>query len=427
MKPASARFAVAAFSAVLFLATSTAHAAGFEKSLLWSARSAAQAGAVTGSIEGAEALYFNPAGLEKTSGNGEISLNFSPTLSKFDGANPFQNAGTVGGKTGFSPIAALLASYRVNNDLSVGAGYYVSGGNKAKFENLDYSAGPVGPPTGGYTDTLVETDLAITELSLGAGYQIMRGLRVGAAWRAVMVDADFATITPLGAGTYGTIKVTDIGATRYNGYRLGVQYDSDDQRWGVGAAYRSSVKFTADGDGTRVTSGASPTTTQLGVVDVGNIFPQQLNVGAWFKLNSEWRISPEYSFTNYSQANSLDFSRGLTASITQNWKNQHIVRLGTEYKAVGSMPIRAGYSYTSQVTPSDFARSTFASPGAGHTIAVGTGMGISDMDFDVAAEYAMASGKGRNIQTTAGFPSVGTETDFKSHAYALHLSGKYHF
>lgn len=423
--------------AIALLSTQSVFAAGFEKSQTWSAAAVGQASAVVGSTSGAEALYFNPAGLESTTGK-EFSLNFSPTISKFSGANPYQTAGTattVDGSTQFSPVGALLFSYKANEKLGIGLGYYVSGGTKAKFENLDYTSAPVAGVSAAFRPT-VETNLAVMEAALGAGYEVMPGFRVGAAWRVVMVDADFSTIIRTGASSYVNGSVSDISATRWNGYKLGAQYDAPNKAWGLGVDYRSGVNFIAKGTGAVVQSSAPTTTTPVGDTEIENSFPQQLALGGYTKITPDLRMALEYSFTNYSDDTALLVRGGLSGvfgspqlRLAQNWKNQHVVRIGFEHTGTGMVPIRFGYAYTSQVTPSDYARSTFASPGAGHAITLGSGVTMGSWDIDAAAEYSFASGLGHNQSTiNPGLSTeVPTDTDFKSHALVAHLSGKMHF
>jgi long-subunit fatty acid transport protein len=399
--------------------SSSVFAAGFEKSILWSASAAAQGGAVVGSSKGAEALYFNPAGLEQSRPSGEASLNFSPTFARFDGAPPIQARGTVEGKSTFSPVGALLVSYKPMEKLGVGVGYYVSGGTKATFEGLDYTN-----LDADFTNkSTVETDLSITEASLGAGYEIIPGLRFGAAWRVTMVDADFSTVSGSAAVAVANVHVRDIKKTRWNGFRLGTQYEAPDKSWGLGASYRSEVKFNAKGAGTQDTqlaSGAASVTT-LGDTYAASLFPQQLNVGGYTKAAQSLKVSLEYSFTNYSKNDAIVFSGGLNTRIVQDWKNQHIGRVGFEYTGM-NMPLRLGYAYTSQVTPTDRARSTFASPGKGHAIAVGSGLSLmQDLDVDFAGEYAFSKGTGQN------YTEVAAPAEFKARAYVAHLSAKYHF
>ena len=115
--------------------------------------------------------------------------------------------------------------------------------------------------------------------------------------------------------------------------------------------------------------------------------------------------------------------------IPQHWKNMHVVRLGGEYTGM-SLPLRLGYAWTSQVTPTEYARWTCASPGPGHSVTVGSGMIIMNgIDLDGALEYAWAGGKGQNGGTVSPLPTqeVATESDFKSRAFAAHISAKYHF
>ncbi len=420
------------------LTSSSAFAAGFEKSLMWSAESAGQAGAVISTTEGAESLYFNPAGLANSTAAGEVSLNFSPTFSKFSGANPFQNnttdstPGAVDGKQGFSPIMGALVSFKPTSQLGIGAGYYVSGGTKSKYEGLNYTN--VSAANDYQLSPTVETDLAITEVALGAGYEVMPGLRFGAALRMIMVDADFSTAGVVAAAgnnpatAISNVTISDIKATRYNAYKLGFQYDNPEHTWGVGANYRSGVKFIANGttSGNFEQATGAPTAMTGGTADLENTFPQQFVIGGYSKVTPMLRISPEYSYTNYSK-NKVLAIRGTVngtalSNITQNWKNQHIGRLGFEYGGANAMPIRFGYAYTSQVTPSDRVRSTFASPGSGHAIAAGTGMMLGgNIDVDVAGEYSFAKGKGTNS------PEVASEYEFKSRAFAAHLSAKYKF
>ncbi len=405
------------------LLSSAAIAAGFEKAQTWNAKAAAQGGAVVGSVSGAESLYFNPAGLVGSASNGEVSANFSPTFSQFTGTNPQSTAGSISGSTGFSPVFGLLASYKPTPKLGIGAGYYVSGGTKAKFENLDYSN------YNANFDSLkptVETNLAITEAAIGAGYEVAPGFRIGLAWRVLMVNAKFSTVGTNGTTVLQETMIDNIKATRWNGFKLGAQYEEPNHRWGLGTDFRSGVGFTASGDTTVLQETAAPgnfTTTDIGKSDIDNSFPYQISLGGWTRITELFRFGYQYDFTNYNQNKALVIRNAVgTSTIVQNWKNMHVVRLGGEYTGK-ALPIRFGYAFTSQVTPSDRARSTFASPGAGHSFTVGTGTIVGNgIDVDGALEYAFAGGTGRNVSG-----EVPADADFKTHAYAVHLDAKYHF
>jgi hypothetical protein len=68
----------------------SANAAGFEKSIVWGGRSSGVAGIATPYIQGADALYFNPAGLAGDKEGQTLSFNISPTQSSFKGPSTTQ-------------------------------------------------------------------------------------------------------------------------------------------------------------------------------------------------------------------------------------------------------------------------------------------------------------------------------------------------
>lgn len=418
------------------LVSSQALAAGFEKTFNWGAKAVSQGGAVVGSTSGSEALYFNPAGLVTNSTGGDVTLNFSPTFSQFNGQHAGSNsAPSVDSKSGFSPIIGANVAYQLSEKLGVGIGYYVAGGTKSRYENLDYSGVNANYAT---LKPLVEADLAVTELAVGGGYEVAPGLKIGAAWRAIFVKANFAS-TVIGASptfVLQNLKINDIKDTKLNGFKLGAQYQNADKSWGLGANFRSAVKFTGKGDGggaAEVGANGSDLTLGSGKVDVSNQFPMQIVLGGFSKLGESSKIALEYSFTNYAQNRRLDLNGSLTGGtagtvvldnrdIDQNWKNQHVARIGYECNSM-ALPLRAGYALTSQVTPDNRARSTFASPGLGHSFAVGTGFAAMDaMEVNFAGEYSFAGGKGTNPND-----AITTEKDFTTKAYVLHTGLSYKF
>ena len=390
-----------------------ADAAGFEKSMLWSGKAVGQGGAVVGSVSGAESLYFNPAGLAKGNGpNGDVSINFSPTISKFSGPAPYR-AGSLDSKSGFSPVAGGMASYQLSPQLGFGIGYYVSGGTKSEYDDIDYSSLNAQFNS---TKATVKTDLAITEAALGVGYEVMPGLRIGAAWRPTFVAADFSTMAYIQNAAIANISVNDLKKTRWNGYKLGLQYAPVDSPWGLGLGYRSSVSFIAEGksSGTIENATAAGNSTPMtgGTATIANTFPEQATAGMFYKISDTFRLALEYSFTHYSRDNRLNLTGSVTApagtlgatsttiplrNITEDWKNMHVGRIGGQYALSEATVARLGYAWTSQVTADQFARNTFSSPGTGNAITIGAGHACTpSIDLDGAFEYSWASGTGKN-------------------------------
>ena len=52
--------------------------------------------------------------------------------------------------------------------------------------------------------------------------------------------------------------------------------------------------------------------------------------------------------------------------------------------------------FTSKVTSEKYARATFSAPGVGHTLVVGSGFDFGAWDVDVAVDYSLVRGDGRN-------------------------------
>lgn len=405
------------------------HASGYEKSVLWGGQSAGVGGVATPYVSGAEALFFNPAGLAKDKEGSEVSFQFSPTWSQFKG--PVNNQNTIeSSEKAISPVVALLFGKSINDKVGIGAGYYVAGGSKAKYLGVNFP---------GFTSTAdVYTDLTITEFSIGGGYKVNDKLKVGLAWRIVMANAEFATVDRVASTQIANPKLTGLKDTRYDGFRIGAQYEYD-EKTRFGLSWRSEVNLTAEGNisGTVIT----PTITPSLYENPGKVkttFPMALTLGIQHDLE-DWKLFAEYVWTQYSRVHAIDIEGiiGTTAAspsgatVEQRWLDQHNLRLGTEYTKT-AWPIRAGFVYTSQVTNSDYARATFTPPAAAYTLTLGTGkmlkVGERDFQFDIAGEYSTVKGDGNGAASGASSATddirAGT---YEAQAYALHMGLNYKF
>jgi len=402
-------------AAIAALAGQSASAAGFEKSILWSGKYAGQGNAAVSSVSGAESIYFNPANLAGSKGT-DLSVNLSPTFSKFTG--PAATSGTtVEGKQTFSPIFGALASYAINEKLALGVGSYVSAGASSEFEGVT-AGGKVHNP---------KTSLSAIEYALGAGYEVMPGLKIGGSYRITQVNADFTFmkefVTTSGEPN-GSVSLSDMSTTNAKGFRLGASYTGD--KWAVGANYRSAIDFTLEGASAALT----PFGAAVGsAATASSTLPAQLSVGGHYTFSPEWDVNAEYVYTNYEKVNQLNLTGMIgstnlaNAPVPMNWSNQSNYRLGAIYSGMPNWTWRAGYVYTSQVTNSALARSTLAPPGAAHSFTAGFTTGLtSQMDLSAAAEYATASG------TATATTSAGTLAgDYKASGFMAHTGVSYKF
>jgi len=416
----------------LALPAAEAWSAGYEKATTWSGRYVGIGGAAASIASGSEAIYFNPAGLAGTE-RAEASLNLSPTFAQLEGKMPSYSPNaqfSVEGNRKMAPVAGTTAAYPVSDRFSVGLGFYVVGGMKAFYEDVSFQAIA---PWATLTPT-VKADLAITEFALGTAYQLTPRWKIGAAWRVVDVNTDFSTAKMSltnGVPVLRNIHFEGMSDTRYDGVRLGVQYQAPDDRWGFGAVWRNEVAFEARGK----TSGVfqAPVggiqTLPGGTASIKNVLPQQFSLGFYYRETPELTLLAEYSWTEYSANRVLDVTGNLgptsldtSGDITQNWCNVSNIRLGAEYTGFGPWALRAGYVYTTRATPSDQARATFSVPGHGHTFTLGVGRSLRErVEINAALEYSFASGRGSNAADGI------TEGSFRSDAVVLHTGAMYRF
>lgn len=438
-------------AAVVFVAGQTAAAAGFEKGLMWSGRYAGLAGLTTSYVDGAQSLAFNPAGLAVPEGyivgwsdkrrGPELSLNFSPTAARFRG--PLTTPAEVDGSWTFSPVFGAVASFKPMEGLGIGVGGFVTGGTRSRFEDVDFSGFN---PNFDELRPTIEAELNIIEMSVGAGYELFEGMRIGAAYRIAFVNARLQSAVPVPApagSPAGTppvalisVDLNELSGSSYDGVRVGVQYAPRKGLFGLGVHWRSPVAFTATGKASgRIEAGVGPNGPVGDLVGgdaaVSAQFPSQIVAGGFIAPFSDrsLRVFGEYSFTNYAVVQDLAVDATLQGptgpievpNIETKWHGQHQMRVAVELLLVDNLAVRAGYGLTSQVTRTELARATLASPGLGHSVTVGAGTAVmgGDLQLNAAFEASFASGDGTN--------EFGIPGHFNSLGLVGHLGGTYLF
>lgn len=406
---------------LFLLAPSLAFAGGYEKPVPFSGKWGGVGGAASSAVSGAEALFFNPAGLAAGDSQLEATGDFSPTLLHFSG--PIAGTQGVNSSTSFFPAYGVFASYKVNPKWGIGIGSYLSGGARAIYNNVDFTnAGvpfgqPNNPALAGASST-IQSNLSIIEFSVGTGYEILDGLRIGLAYRMAMVHATLGSYGyDPNAGVLSTLTIDGISGTSWNGFRLGAQYYPRDSLWGVGVGWRSQVNFTGTGTISGAVTSASgatfapaPAGTTIpfngGNATVSNASPQAFDIGGHYDVIPKGlRAHLQYTYTNWSVdqqlaiAGGTSFTAGGAAvpvnipNIDQHWVNEQDLRVGFECFEVQNWIFRAAYVFSSQVTPADRARATFTPPGSGHTIALGAATNWLDnaLETDLALEWGFSN------------------------------------
>lgn len=439
---------------VLFLQMiSFAQGAGFEKTVIWGAQENGAGAAATSSVKGANSLLFNPAGLAHSSKDGkktEVSLNFSPIFSKFEG--PITTNSALDGESGFSPSFGAVGSYQLNEQLGLGFGVYTVGGTNAEYESVDFSKynasfSAIKPD--------IKSELSIIEAGLGFGYAFNKNFSLGVGYRASFINAELASAGVTKSSGADVVLLSsnlkDLKDENFASFRVGFQFKTDDNNFGVGLVYRS--KFDVDVEGTSsgkfdctaacavlnpaLNASSSGDLTGGGDIKASTELPEQLALGLHWRAAQDLSLHFEYSWTKYSRIDKIRFSGkalsfGTTdifangaSDIQLDWDDQHSVKLGVNYTGLPSVRLRGGYVYISQVTNDTHTRATFTPPGAAHTLLAGFGMDLKPdtWQLDVLADYTMASGDGKTTNTKN--PAVSGE--FKASAFAAHISSKIFF
>jgi long-subunit fatty acid transport protein len=422
---------------------SQSFAAGFEKSIMWGAHEAGVAGIATPWVTGADALYYNPAGLVKDKPGNDVSLQMSPTWSKFNGPINYSGDVTTGTQTLVMP-SALIYDRTIDENFGFGVGAYVSGGAKAQFDNV--------PFTGTQAQTAnVYTNIQVTEFAAGAGYKLNDKFKVGVAWRVVMANVGFGLVQPVQPptaplasqlGTFANIQVSDAKMSNFTGFKLGTQYKLSDRTL-LGATFRSEVALKGDGTFGGTVSGAGAAPIANSTATINSTFPMQISIGAQHDYE-KWRALAEYVWSQYSRIGEIAIDGTAATSggtvvasnprVQTHWQDEHALRLGGEYLGY-EWPIRFGYVGSTAVTDPAYAKAGFAPPGMTHTLTVGSGKGITVMNnplnLDGAIEYTMASGSGTGAGAGAAYETGTTNYTrsgtYSANAYVLHLGASYAF
>lgn len=395
-------------------------AAGYEKSIMMGGRTSSVAGIATPFTAGSEALYFNPSGMRISNDKGsqDVTLNVSPTWPTFKG--PINNANTeVTSSTPTLLPYSLSYAINLNEAWSVGIGTFVTGGASVKYSDPQFAGYSAQPES--------KTDLTITEYMIGAAYKLNEKWSIGAAWRMAQAKAAFSVAQRSSGASTADVQLTGLKDTQYGGFKLGAQYKhSEHTRFGL--TYRSAIDFSAKGTMT-VDNYSAGATTRLGSGDATakTTFPQAITLGYSQDLSDTWILLAEYAWTEYSRVDkiSIQGTAGTISNpvITQNWKDQHNIRLGAEFNG-WEIPVRFGYGWTSQVTNSDYARAAFSPPGEAHTLTLGTGHVFDNLTVNGGFEYTFASATGNPNGAQPGTSAVGSDLrngKFSVNEYALHL------
>jgi long-chain fatty acid transport protein len=302
------------------------------------------------SAQDASTIFFNPAGLTKIPGRSKVGVahmikpgaEFTNTGST---AAPLQpSLGGNGGDAGdHAYIPNGYLSWQVNPQVFAGVGLGTIFGLKTH-----YDSGWVG------RFFALKSDLKTVNVNPTVAYKWSDTLSLGAGVNYTFAKATLTNSVNysaaagglLGPGLEGEGKVKgDDGSW---GWNAGVMLDlSPNTR--VGVSYRSSMNFRIEGDATFVNR---PALLAAGLPDgpaYADIkFPAIASIALFHRLNPQWDILADWTWTQWNTLQVLDIYRGSGTRLSHtplHWKNSWRAGLGANYHHNAQWTLRFGAAY----------------------------------------------------------------------------------
>lgn len=442
----------------LFLSTSYVFAGGgFEKPSPFSAEGSRLGSALESSASGTNALYYNPAGLSK--GPNSVTLDVAALGGYMVGA-PFKTGEIQHSDANPVMVPAVIGKYQVNDKLGLGLGYYGFAGIASIYHDLSFNQ--YDADFGSYkTDNY--SKLNVSELSVGAGYQLTSNVSIGLAVRDVIASGSMKTSSVgLASGLTGygiaddtvllgsTTNIDKLSGSKFGGIKLGAQYENDEKDWGVGVTYRSSVSIkatgNASGDLIYTTTGSNLTNALTGVTpNVGQVYkltssgssfsttiPEQYGLGGHIQKGDN-KFLFGYTLTKYSKVDAFKMTGTLENALTgesypitdiqTKWKDMHEFKLGAAHKVDPTLELSAGFTYATGVTNPDYSSAAFSPIDSVKQLDVGLGKSIIVMgkkiNMNATVEYQWGNGNGHSLETVSSNvknPSVSSKTETRSYS-----------
>jgi long-chain fatty acid transport protein len=414
-----------AFASVALVTAGVVNASGFalvEQSVK-QVGSAISGGAA--SAEDASTIFFNPAGMTRLQGD-ELTLGAHDIIpsakysgdatTAFDTPISGGNGGDAGGGV---PVPALFYAHELDNQLMLGLGISAPFGLKTEYD--DGWEGRYHATKSEVKTVNINPSIAYKvneQLSLGAGINYMRAsatlsnavdystaciggaLDAGAPDVATAISAcsPYGLATPGNAATDGSVTVK--GNDWAYGYNLGLLYELNPETR-IGVAYRSSIKQKLTGTADFTAPNATADAV-LGAVlaDTGATakvtLPASLSLSMSTLVAPQWELMADLTWTGWSSFDELrvKFDNPLKADSVQNenWRDTYKLSVGFNYRHNAQWTWRGGVAYD-QTPIRNTKDRTPRIPGNSRTwLAAGTSYQVSPaMTLDFALAHLFVS------------------------------------
>ncbi len=364
MKNISYYLTVAAVAAT----ASTTLAGGFALHEM-GARANAMQGAIVGSTKSASSVFYNPANQTELGDGWHVTAGLTVVAPDYD-----VTAGgrTTGQDNQLFPVPHVFITGKIAEDLYFGFGEYTEFGLGSSYNGGDNWV---------LSQDSVETTITGFTLSPTLAWQATDRLSLGAGFRAMYLELEYARKQDLGNGMYdhSEIVADDIGYS----YLLAAAFDiTDTLRFGV--TYRAETDYTCEGD-IEFQKMAMLNSDLSGDITL----PQSLMLGLNWQATEKLNLGFKATWTDWScLANiPIDFDSPMLpdSKIDMNWHDTWRYSIGAEYKYNENWSFQCGF--TRDLDPSDAGyANTLVPPGDREQAAIGAT--YSKDDWSIGVNYA---------------------------------------
>jgi len=347
------------------------------------------------SAEDASTIFFNPAGMSRLSGHeiliaGHLIMPYANFENR--GSTHVTGAPLSGGDDGNAGDAKIIPnlyySRKISDRFAVGIGVNTPFGLATT-----YSDDWVGRYHG------IKSDLMSININPSFAYKVTDALSIGAGFSAQYVDAELSSAVDFGMigfslGIPGLAPQQNDGFFDLKGdswgvgYNLGLLYEFTENTR-VGAAYRSRIEHTLEGDAdfSKVPAPLSSAFRDTGA-ESDVTLPDSLSISFSHQFHPQWMVMADFTWTNWSLFDELivKFDSGQDPNRTiENWDDSYRYSLGVSYIPDKNWVLRIGTAYdTSAVSEAKY-RTPRIPDGDRIWTALGFGYRISEIfGFDVA-------------------------------------------
>jgi len=377
------------------------------------------AGAGTGLIQDAAAVFFNPGGVSFLKEN-SATVGVTATIAN----GTFLDADSHTLNHTNSPVATPFTGYVVwgvkdstskLKNFKFGLGVYTPFGSIASWEN-------------GWTGRFALTYLSLQSIFIQptVSYKVCEKLGIGAGFVYATGNVELKQDLPL-LGVNGNYGSADLkGSANGYGFNAGIYYKPTD-KLSIGLTYRSQVNMSvSNGTATFTVPASVASNFPSGPFTSSLPLPQVATLGFGYLVNSRLALAFDANFIGWKCLDTLAFTYKTTTATLQDTKlprdyqNTFAFRLGAQYKLNDQFTVRAGAALS--LTPIKDGYVTPEVPDA-NKVNLACGLGYRPMkNLILDASYTF-----ENLTRTDNNIALQLNGTYKTYISAIGLSVIYQF